>query len=57
MTMLVECYLRFLHVYIFMDLILLLLPSGISLTVDQWEAFRKAVPAIEDAIMKMQESD
>ncbi|XP_010924916.1 RNA polymerase II transcriptional coactivator KELP [Elaeis guineensis] len=35
------------------------LPSskGISLTADQWEAFRKAVPAIEEAITKMQESD
>lgn len=35
------------------------LPSskGISLTVDQWEAFQKAVPAIEEAIKKMEESD
>ncbi|XP_072966823.1 RNA polymerase II transcriptional coactivator KELP-like [Typha angustifolia] len=35
------------------------LPSskGISLTVDQWEAFRDAVPAIEDAIKKLEGSD
>ncbi|KAL6614655.1 hypothetical protein ACP70R_036925 [Stipagrostis hirtigluma subsp. patula] len=30
--------------------------KGISLTVEQWEAFRNAVPAIEDAIKKLGES-
>ncbi|GJN17928.1 hypothetical protein PR202_gb05036 [Eleusine coracana subsp. coracana] len=29
--------------------------KGISLTVEQWEAFRNAVPAIEDAIKKIEE--
>ncbi|KAL6839834.1 hypothetical protein ACP4OV_029644 [Aristida adscensionis] len=35
------------------------LPSskGISLTPEQWEAFRNAVPAVEDAIKKLGESD
>ncbi|CAD5163307.1 RNA polymerase II transcriptional coactivator KELP-like [Musa acuminata AAA Group] len=35
------------------------LPSskGISLTVEQWEAFRNAVPAIEAAIKKLEGSD
>uniref|UniRef100_A0A5B7AER8 CCHC-type domain-containing protein n=1 Tax=Davidia involucrata TaxID=16924 RepID=A0A5B7AER8_DAVIN len=28
--------------------------SGISLTTEQWSAFRKSVPAIEEAIMKME---
>lgn len=30
--------------------------KGISLTVEQWEAFRDSVPAIEDAIKKLGES-
>uniref|UniRef100_A0A0A9DIG9 KELP n=1 Tax=Arundo donax TaxID=35708 RepID=A0A0A9DIG9_ARUDO len=30
--------------------------KGISLTVEQWEAFRNAVPAVEDAIKKLGES-
>ncbi|KAL6839835.1 hypothetical protein ACP4OV_029645 [Aristida adscensionis] len=30
--------------------------KGISLTVEQWEAFRNSVPAIEDAIKKLGES-
>ncbi|TVU03290.1 hypothetical protein EJB05_51183 [Eragrostis curvula] len=29
--------------------------KGISLTVEQWEAFRNVVPAIEDAIKKIEE--
>ncbi|WOL03029.1 RNA polymerase II transcriptional coactivator KELP [Canna indica] len=35
------------------------LPSskGISLTVEQWEAFRNAVPAIVSAIKKLEDSD
>ncbi|OAY66936.1 RNA polymerase II transcriptional coactivator KELP [Ananas comosus] len=31
--------------------------KGISLTVDQWEAFRKAIPAIQDAIKRLEGSD
>jgi len=31
--------------------------AGISMTVEQWEAFRNAVPAIEDAIKKLEDSD
>ncbi|CAO2166103.1 unnamed protein product [Urochloa humidicola] len=31
--------------------------KGISMTVEQWEAFRNAVPAIEDAIKKLEDSD
>ncbi|KAL6614654.1 hypothetical protein ACP70R_036924 [Stipagrostis hirtigluma subsp. patula] len=31
--------------------------KGISLTAEQWEAFRDAVPAVEDAIKKLGESD
>ncbi|KAF8753600.1 hypothetical protein HU200_011605 [Digitaria exilis] len=27
------------------------------MTVEQWEAFRNAVPAIEDAIKKLEDSD
>ncbi|XP_066309518.1 RNA polymerase II transcriptional coactivator KELP-like [Miscanthus floridulus] len=31
--------------------------KGISLTMEQWEAFCNAVPAIEDAIKKLEDSD
>uniref|UniRef100_A0ACD5VQ33 Uncharacterized protein n=1 Tax=Avena sativa TaxID=4498 RepID=A0ACD5VQ33_AVESA len=31
--------------------------KGISMTVEQWEAFRNSVPAIEDALKNLRESD
>jgi hypothetical protein len=31
--------------------------AGISMTLEQWEAFCNAVPAIEDAIKKLEDSD
>jgi hypothetical protein len=31
--------------------------AGISMTMEQWEAFCNAAPAIEDAIKKLEDSD
>jgi hypothetical protein len=31
------------------------LNAGISMTVEQWEAFRNSLPAIEDAIKNLEE--
>lgn len=44
-------------VHCFQFLTNILQNAGISMTVEQWEAFRNAVPAIEDAIKKLEDSD